>query len=74
MKFTSRFNLGYWYEQKSQFAEADDVYKSILKDEPTYLDAYLRLAYMARDRGAEQKAFEVLEQAKKNATRQLPVY
>ena len=50
------------------------MYKSILKDEPTYLDAYLRLAYMARDRGAEQKAFEVLEQAKKNATRQLPVY
>jgi tetratricopeptide (TPR) repeat protein len=53
IKITARFNLGYWYEVKGQFAEATEAYKSIKEDEPSYLDAYLRLAYMARDRGAE---------------------
>jgi tetratricopeptide (TPR) repeat protein len=38
----------------------------VIRDEPTYVDAYLRLAYLARNRGDMQRAFDYIEQAKKN--------
>jgi hypothetical protein len=37
----------------------------VIGEEPTYLDAYLRQAYMARDSGSHIRAFEILDQAKK---------
>ena len=61
---TSRFNLAYWYEQHNQFGEATDLYKQIIKEEPCYVDAYIRLAYLAKKRGNNKRAFEYIEQAK----------
>jgi hypothetical protein len=37
-----------------------------LKIEPTYVDAYLRLAYLARNRGDFKRALEYIEEGKKN--------
>jgi hypothetical protein len=39
-----------------------------LREEPTYLDAYLRLAYMASKKGNFKRALGFLEDAKKNVT------
>ena len=49
-----------------RFGEASESYKSVLMDEPTYVDAYLRLAYLAKNRGDMRRAFDYIEQAKKN--------
>lgn len=38
--------------------------------EPTYVDAYLRLAYLARNRGDYKRALEYIEDAKKNHIKQ----
>jgi hypothetical protein len=48
--------------------EANSIYKEILREEATYLDAYLRRAYMANKRGDFERAFALLEDAKKNVT------
>lgn len=50
------------------------MYKQILREEPTYLDAYLRLAYMAFKKGNFNGALGRLEDAKKNVTTQKPLY
>ena len=34
--------------------------------EPTYVDAYLRLAYLARNRGDLKRALEYIEDGRKN--------
>lgn len=74
IRITGLFNLGYWHEKQHSIREASELYKQILRDEPTYLDAYLRLAFLAREKGHHDRAFELLENAKKNVFKQHPVY
>lgn len=49
--YTIRYNLGRLYESLYQHNEAEKVYKDILKKHPNYIDCYLRLGCMDRDRG-----------------------
>ena len=63
---TAKFNLGIWYENHNRYGEATERYKSIVQEEPAYVDAYLRLAYLAKNRGNIKRALEYIEQAKAN--------
>lgn len=74
IKITAHFNLGYWHEMNLDFGEASKIYKDIIREEQTYLDAYLRLAFLANNRGNFERAFTLLDDAKKNVTTQRPVY
>jgi hypothetical protein len=38
MILTATFNLAYWHENNNDVARASDMYKQILREEPTYLD------------------------------------
>ncbi|XP_066988648.1 RNA polymerase-associated protein CTR9 homolog isoform X1 [Macrobrachium rosenbergii] len=48
---TIKYNTGRLYEMFCQFDKAEKLYKEILQDHPNYVDCYLRLGCMARDRG-----------------------
>jgi len=49
--YTIQYNLGRLYEAKHQLNEAEKTYKNILIQHPMYLDCYLRLGCMERDKG-----------------------
>lgn len=53
--------MAYWYEMHFKFGEASELYKRIIVDEPAYVDAYLRLAYLARNRGDMKRAMDYIE-------------
>ncbi|XP_050083431.1 RNA polymerase-associated protein CTR9 homolog [Anopheles aquasalis] len=48
---TMTYNLARLYEAMAAFDKADKLYKDILKEHPNYIDCYLRLGCMARDKG-----------------------
>lgn len=48
---TMTYNLARLNEALCSFDEADKLYKDILKEHPNYIDCYLRLGCMARDKG-----------------------
>ncbi|VDP07315.1 unnamed protein product [Soboliphyme baturini] len=48
---TCTYNLGLVLEAYYEYEKAEKVYKDILREHPTYIDCYLRLGCMARDRG-----------------------
>ena len=50
LSVTIRYNLARLHEALYQTDSAESIYKSILKDHPNYIDCYLRLGCMARDR------------------------
>lgn len=49
--YTIRYNLGRLYESKYEMVKASTMYKDILVQHPMYLDCYLRLGCMERDKG-----------------------
>lgn len=63
---TLRFNQAWCFEQKEKTEVASDLYNAIIKEEPTYTDAYLRLSDMAKRRGEFQQALEYADQARAN--------
>lgn len=48
---TMKYNLARLNEARCSFDVADKLYKDILKEHPNYIDCYLRLGCMARDKG-----------------------
>lgn len=48
---TMTYNLARLNEAMCSFDQADKLYKDILKEHPNYIDCYLRLGCMARDKG-----------------------
>lgn len=48
---TMTYNLARLNEAMCSFDKADKLYKNILKEHPNYIDCYLRLGCMARDKG-----------------------
>lgn len=48
---TMTYNLARLNEAMASFDKADKLYKDILKEHPNYIDCYLRLGCMARDKG-----------------------
>jgi len=49
--YTIKYNMGRLYEAKHQLIEAEQAYKEILVAHPMYIDCYLRLGCMERDKG-----------------------
>ncbi|XP_061466397.1 RNA polymerase-associated protein CTR9 homolog [Rhineura floridana] len=60
---TTSYNLARLYEAMCEFHEADKLYKNILKEHPNYVDCYLRLGTMARDKGNFYEASEWFKEA-----------
>jgi RNA polymerase-associated protein CTR9 len=48
---TTTYNLARLSEAQCQFDKAERLYKDVLKEHPNYVDCYLRLGCMARDKG-----------------------
>ena len=53
--------MGFGFEKFDKYGEANELYKKIIQEEPCYVDAYLRLSYLAKKRGNNKRAFEYLE-------------
>ncbi|KAK0091243.1 hypothetical protein PV326_003534, partial [Microctonus aethiopoides] len=51
LSVTTTYNLARVYEELYRFDRAEKLYKDILKEHPDYIDCYLRLGCMARDKG-----------------------
>ncbi|CAB3985096.1 RNA polymerase-associated CTR9 homolog [Paramuricea clavata] len=60
---TTNYNLARLYEATSEFDLADKLYKNILREHPNYVDCYLRLGCMARDRGQIYEASDWYKEA-----------
>jgi len=55
---TTLYNLALLYEAQHHYDKATNLYKAILKEHPNYIDCYLRLGCMARDKGHIYEASE----------------
>ncbi|XP_046852275.1 RNA polymerase-associated protein CTR9 homolog isoform X2 [Xenia sp. Carnegie-2017] len=60
---TTNYNLARLHEATSEFDLADKLYKNILREHPNYVDCYLRLGCMARDRGQIYEASDWFKEA-----------
>lgn len=49
--YTIKYNMGRLFEAKHELTKAEEIYKNILIQHPMYLDCYLRLGCMERDKG-----------------------
>lgn len=55
--------MGILYEEMKRLRDANERYKSIINQNPFYIDGYLRLSYLALKRGSSVKALEYCKQA-----------
>ncbi|XP_072320827.1 RNA polymerase-associated protein CTR9 homolog [Eucyclogobius newberryi] len=60
---TTSYNLARLYEAMCEFHEAEKLYKDILREHPNYVDCYLRLGAMARDKGNFYEASDWFKEA-----------
>ncbi|XP_025191695.1 RNA polymerase-associated protein CTR9 homolog [Melanaphis sacchari] len=60
---TTSYNLARVLEAQFQFQKAEIHYKNILKEHPNYIDCYLRLGCMARDRNQIYEASDWFKEA-----------
>ena len=60
---TTNYNLARLYEQTNDYNKAQTLYKNILREHPNYVDCYLRLGCMARDRGQIYEASDWFKDA-----------
>ena len=61
LRLTIRFNLACCYDNASRIGEASEMFKAIIREEPSYTDAYMRLAYLAQRRGDLKRAIDYIE-------------
>ena len=67
---STTYNLGRLYEGMCEFERAESLYKGILKEHSSYVDCYLRLGCMARDREQIYEASDWFKEAlQKNQVR-----
>ncbi|XP_033095970.1 RNA polymerase-associated protein CTR9 homolog [Anneissia japonica] len=60
---TTTYNLGRLYEGMCRYDKAEKHYKTILGDHPNYIDCYLRLGCISRDRGQIYEASDWFKEA-----------
>lgn len=60
---TTTYNLARVYEAHCMFDKAEKLYKDVLKEHPNYIDCYLRLGCMARDKGQIYEASDWFKDA-----------
>lgn len=73
ISLTLYFNEACQFEAIGNLGEATNIYKYIIKEEPYYVDAYLRLAILAKQRGGTSKAIEYAEKAVRSQLDRKPV-
>lgn len=73
VSITLYFNEACQYEAMGAIGEATNIYKYIIKEEPYYVDAYLRLAILAKKRGGFAKAEEYAQKAARSQLDKKPV-
>lgn len=69
LRITLRFNLACSYDTASRIGEASEIFKQITREEPSYTDAYMRLAYLAQRRGDFKRAIEYIDSGKSNKSK-----
>jgi len=67
------FNEACQYEALGEIGKATNNYKYIIKEEPYYVDAYLRLAILAQKRGSLGKAIDYANKGVKQTLDRKPV-
>ncbi|XP_052225618.1 RNA polymerase-associated protein CTR9 homolog [Dreissena polymorpha] len=60
---TTTYNLARLHEATHEYDDAERLYKNILREHPNYVDCYLRLGCMARDRGQIYEASDWFKEA-----------
>ncbi|XP_060694971.1 RNA polymerase-associated protein CTR9 homolog [Hemiscyllium ocellatum] len=60
---TTSYNLARLYEALCEYHEAEVLYKNVLREHPNYVDCYLRLGCMARDKGNFYEASDWFKEA-----------
>ncbi|XP_033912945.2 RNA polymerase-associated protein CTR9 homolog [Acipenser ruthenus] len=60
---TTSYNLARLYEAMNEFHESEKLYKNVLREHPNYVDCYLRLGAMARDKGNFYEASDWFKEA-----------
>lgn len=55
--------MGILFEEMKKLRDSNEKYKAIISQNPFYIDAYLRLSYLALKRGSSVKALEYCKQA-----------
>ncbi|KAM4617284.1 RNA polymerase-associated protein CTR9 homolog [Discoglossus pictus] len=60
---TTTYNLARLYEALCEYHESEKLYKNILREHPNYVDCYLRLGAMARDKGNFYEASDWFKEA-----------
>ena len=63
INITIKYNLGRLHETLCRFSQAETVYKVIIGNHPSYVDCYLRLGCMSRDRGQIYEASDWYKEA-----------
>lgn len=66
LRITILFNTAFWYELDHQFNLSNIWYKKIIQEQPDYIDAFLRLAYLAKKRGDVNRSFHWIDEASKS--------
>ncbi|EDO34243.1 predicted protein, partial [Nematostella vectensis] len=60
---TTTYNLARLHEAMCEIDKAEQLYKNILREHPNYVDCYLRLGCMARNRGQIYEASDWFKEA-----------
>uniref|UniRef100_A0ABD2W7J2 UDP-N-acetylglucosamine--peptide N-acetylglucosaminyltransferase SPINDLY n=1 Tax=Trichogramma kaykai TaxID=54128 RepID=A0ABD2W7J2_9HYME len=60
---TTTYNLARVYEAQYIYDKAEKLYKDVLKEHPNYIDCYLRLGCMARNKGQIYEASDWFKEA-----------
>ena len=63
LEMAINFNLAIYYESNYQFGEAYKNYKELLKQNPYFIEAYIKLGLLAKLRGNKPKAIGYMKQA-----------
>lgn len=63
MELSIYFNLALYNECKNEFGEAYKLYKLILRQNPFFIDADVKLGELAKQRGNKEKALEYMKSA-----------
>ena len=72
LTITTRFNLGCCLQNQNNIGEASEIFKAITREEPSYQDAHIRLAYLAKKRGDFIRAIQHVDCAMANALQKPP--
>lgn len=71
---TTTYNLARLYEGLCEFEKAENLYKEILKEHSRYIDCYLRLGCIARDKEQIYEASDWFKEAlQKNQVSKLSI-